>query len=108
MQNSGDCEVYVDYLNVQGADHDLVVKPFSWKGSDVSLRKFIVSAFNNEVGMQPIETTGASVDGDNDEISVADVTAMVIYLANQTRPHTQLELDKLRRTLIKEGSCQIH
>ncbi len=106
-QYRDDCEVNINYSHVQGIDDDLVIKPFSWKGSDVSLRKFTIDAFNNEIGMQPVETTGTGVDGDNDgvtdEVSVADVTAMVIYLAGQTRPHTQVELDRLRRELVAAG-----
>ena len=85
-------------------DHDLVIRPYQWKGSDLSLREFVRTAFNNEIGMQPVETTGDGFDGDADgivdEVSVADVTATTIYVAGQPRPVTQIELDQLRADLI--------
>lgn len=85
-------------------DHDLVIRPYQWKGSDLSLREFVREAFNNEIGMQPVETTGDGFDGDGDgtvdEVSVADVTATTIYVAGQPRPVTEIELDQLRADLI--------
>jgi len=85
-------------------DRDLVIRPYQWKGSDLSLRAFVRTAFNNEVGMQPVETTGDGFDGDADgvvdEVSVADVTATTIYVAGQPRPVTQIELNQLRSDLI--------
>jgi hypothetical protein len=91
-------------------DSDLVVRPYQWKGSDLSLREFVRTAFNNEIGMQPVETTGDGFDGDADgivnEVSVADVTATTIYVAGQPRPVTQIELDQLRSDLIDaEGNA---
>ena len=85
-------------------DHDLVIRLYQWKGSDLSLREFVREAFNNEIGMQPVETTGDGFDGDADgtvdEVSIADVTATTIYVAGQPRPVTQIELDQLRVDLI--------
>ncbi|MEO0974955.1 MAG: di-heme oxidoredictase family protein, partial [Pseudomonadota bacterium] len=55
----------------------------------------------------PVEVVGAGVDGDGDgvvnEVFVEDITATVIYVAGQTRPHTELELDSLRRELESLG-----
>ncbi len=82
------------------------LRPFQWKGSDISLRAFTLDALNNEISMQPEEVIG-SMDGDGDgvtnEATIADVTALVIYMAGQTRPHTELELDRVRRALLLEG-----
>ncbi|WP_394172950.1 di-heme oxidoredictase family protein [Thalassotalea litorea] len=87
----------------QGVKDDLIVRPFQWKGSELSVRNFSRDAFQNELGMDPVELTGDDIDGDFDgvvnEISIADITAMVIYLAAQPRPTSLIELDELRQTL---------
>jgi hypothetical protein len=97
----------VDTSNVQGVDADLVIKPFGWKGIIAPLRLFNAAAFHNELGMTPTELAGADVDSDADgvvnEIRIADVSAMTIYLAAQPRPTTLLELDDLRRFLLRIG-----
>lgn len=91
-------------IDSNSVDHDLVIRPYQWKGSDVSLREFVRTAFNNEIGMQPVEITGDGYDGDADgivdEVSIADVTATTIYVAGQPRPVTQIELYRLRADLI--------
>lgn len=90
-----------------GIADDLIVRPFQWKGTTASIREFARDAFHNELGMDAVEITGDGVDGDfdgiSDEISIADVTAMTIYLAAQPRPTTLLELDGLRRMLLREN-----
>ena len=84
---------------VEGVDDDLVVKPFQWKGSDVSLRQFMRDATHRELGLQATELVGREVDGDFDgvinELSAGDLTGMVIYAAAQPRPTTSLELASL-------------
>jgi hypothetical protein len=97
----------LDFSGVQGIDIDLVVKPFEWKGVERSLRTFSRGAFHQELGLQPVEITGDDLDGDFDgvvnEISIADVTAMAVYLAGQPRPTTRVELDELRQRLQRLG-----
>ena len=67
-------------------------------GSDlmVRIRAFNRDAAHQELGMQPVETTGYDIDGDYDgvvnELTVGDITALSIYSAGQTRPTTKLEL----------------
>jgi len=104
--DSDACAFEIDYSAIMGIDMDLVVKPFQWKGSDVSLRKFANGAFHDEIGMQPVETAGVGIDGDGDgvidEVHVDDVTSTVVYMAGQTRPHTEIELDELRQALEAE------
>jgi cytochrome c peroxidase len=84
---------------VRGVASDLVIRPFQWKGSTVSLRDFNRNASHNELGMQAVELAGAGRDGDFDgvvdELSVGDQTALAVYLAAQPRPVTRLELDAL-------------
>jgi CxxC motif-containing protein (DUF1111 family) len=77
-------------------DSDLVIRPFQWKGADVTLRTFVREAANNELGMQAVELVGRGVDGDHDgvvnELSVGDVSALEVYVAAQPRPVTKVEL----------------
>lgn len=101
-RKNGKCPRKVD-LNVKGVDKDLVVKPFQWKGSEAFLRGFNRGASHNELGMQPVETTGDDVDGDGDgvvnEFSIDDQTAMTVYVAAQPRPVTRKELTRVFNAL---------
>lgn len=93
------CDVEFDTSRVTGVQADLVVRPFQWKGLNRSVREFNRGAAHDELGMQPVETTGAGVDGDfdgvSDEMTIGDMTALAIYLAAQPRPTTKLELAAL-------------
>ncbi len=95
--------------NVHGVDQDLVIKPFQWKGVEPSVRSFNRGASHNELGMQPVELTGDDVDGDGDgvrnEMTIADMTALAVYLAGQPRPVTLIELDILRQMLNAMGAA---
>lgn len=97
--NTDPCIVEFGTSEVEGVDSDLVVRPLQWKGKNVSVRDFTRDAAHQELGMQPVETTGAGVDGDYDgvvdEMTVGDMTAMVLYMAAQPRPTTRLELASL-------------
>ncbi len=93
------CKVGFDTAGVVGVAADLVIRPLQWKGNHVSVRDFTRDAAHNELGMQPVETTGDGVDGDFDgvvdEMTVGDMTALVLYMAAQPRPTTKLELASL-------------
>ncbi len=93
------CQVAFDTAKVTGVEPDLVVRPLQWKGNFVSVRDFTRDAAHNELGMQPVETTGDGVDGDFDgvvdELTVGDLTALVLYTAAQPRPTTRRELASL-------------
>lgn len=95
-------------VNAKGVADDLVVRPYQWKGTTAWVREFSRDAFHNEMGMDPVELAGDGVDADYDgvadEISIADVTAMAIYIAAQPRPTTLLELDDLRSDLEAEDA----
>lgn len=102
-----DCLGVVDDGGLEGIDRDLLVRPFQWKGVEPTVRSFSRGAKHNELGMQPVELTGDGVDGDGDgvadEISIADMTAMTVYLAGQPRPVSELELNRLRLDLLRAG-----
>jgi CxxC motif-containing protein (DUF1111 family) len=87
-----------DESAVKGVDSDLVIRPFRWKGADVTLRAFVREAANNELGLQAVELVGRGVDGDFDgvvnELSIGDVSALEVYVAAQPRPVTRVELAK--------------
>lgn len=93
------CRVEFDTSDVKGVEPDLVIRPLQWKGNHVSVRDFSRDAAHNELGMQPVETTGDGVDGDFDgvvdELTVGDLTALVLYMAAQPRPTTNMELASL-------------
>ncbi|WP_144394419.1 di-heme oxidoredictase family protein [Pleionea sediminis] len=92
-------------INAEGVKNDLVIRPFQWKGNVASVRQFSRGAFHNELGMSPVEMVGEDVDGDFDgvinEITIADNTAMTLYLAGQPRPTSLLELDQIRHELTR-------
>jgi hypothetical protein len=94
------CQVQVSTAEVSGVGADLVVRPFQWKGSVASLRTFCRNAANEELGLQAVELVGAGVDGDfdgvADELTVGDVTSLVLYVAAQPRPTTRIELANLK------------
>jgi hypothetical protein len=45
----------VNTSGVVGVDADLRVKPFFFEGSTVSIREFVVGAFNDEMGLQAVD-----------------------------------------------------
>jgi len=55
----------VDVSQVQGVDPDLRVKPFAAHGETISIREFVIGAFNKEMGFQSIdpEVTAAALGG---------------------------------------------
>jgi len=82
----------VNLKDVQGVDHDLVIRPFSQKGVIASLRQFTVNALNHHHGMLATERFGArwtgtsdfDEDGHHDELQDGDISALVAWQA--TRP----------------------
>ncbi|WP_444931273.1 di-heme oxidoredictase family protein [Microbulbifer sp. SSSA002] len=81
----------LDTTNVEGIDHDLVVRPFGRKGDNASVREFDVIALAFHMGMQAVEEFGGeTADADNDgvvnEISVGDLSALSIFITTLERP----------------------
>jgi hypothetical protein len=93
------CKVQFDTTRVTGVDSDLLIRPLQWKGANISVRDFNRGAAHNDLGMQPVETTGAGVDDDfdgvTDEFTIGDLTAMTVYIAAQPPPTTRVELARL-------------
>src|SRR3990172_1481236 len=81
----------VDTSGVQGVSPDLVIRPFGRKGQNKSLRHFSIQAFNRHHGMQPVEAleqldppfsdSDPDQDGVSDELTVGDITAVMVFLA---------------------------
>lgn len=53
----------VDTSRVVGVDPDLRVKPFFAQGETVSIREFVVGAFNDEMGLQAVDPLTAAAAG---------------------------------------------
>lgn len=89
----------LDLSAVSGIDDDLILRPLEWKGLTHSVRAFVRNAAHQELGMQPVELVGTDIDADFDgvtnELSVGEITALVIYQAAQPRPVTSIELNAL-------------
>lgn len=96
-----------NYQDVVGVSPDLIVRPQGWKGNLPTLRAFSADAAFGEMGMQSNEVfwkqntdpdSGSTpmFDGDGDgiehELSVGDITALVMYFALQETPTTVIEL----------------
>jgi cytochrome c551/c552 len=101
----------VDYSEVDGIDHDLVVKPFGQKGVVGSLREFTIDALNLHHGMQADERFGMAetgrkdfdADGVADEIGVGDVTALTLFQALLPMPGRLVPADPEARAVVDWG-----
>ena len=97
----------VDTSNVEGVDADLLIKPFHQKGVVVSLREFTVSAMNHHHGMQAAERFGDGADPDNDgvinELTVGDVTAVIVFQATLPVPGQALPSHPKARKAAERG-----
>jgi len=80
----------LDTSDVQGIEHDLVVRPFGRKGEFISTRDFDISAMQFHFGIQPTEMVGEGVDADGDgvvnELSVGELSALAIFNTTLERP----------------------
>jgi len=84
----------VDLSKVEGLDTDLVVRPFSQKGLMTSLRQFTINPMNHHHGMQATERFGSrwtgevdfDEDGRENELSDADISALVAWQATLPSP----------------------
>lgn len=100
-----------DASSLQGIDPDLVVKPFSFKGVVTSLREFAVNALNHHHGMQAIERFGWERTGlrdfDDDgvpvELTVGQITALVLFQASLEAPSQVLPAAPARRNAARRG-----
>jgi len=108
----------VDGSRVEGVDRDLIIKPFNQKGTVVSLRVFSINAMNHHHGMQAVErfgigqkdsqgnlitTSDFDEDGVPDELTVGDITALVLFQAAMNIPGRVLPDDPVRRAAAERG-----
>lgn len=101
----------VDLSALQGIDTDLIIRPFSQKGVFVSLRQFTVNAMNQHHGMQAIERFGSRWTGEDDfdedgiknEMSPADISALVAWQASLPPPTQQKPEDLQWQQAAAEG-----
>lgn len=113
----------VDASNISGVDTDLRVKPFFAEGSEFSIRRFILGAFHNEMGLEAsgdpdittasaggrvVTPSGMVLDGSSDkitappqpdpqngnEIDPALVDHLEFYLLNYFKPGHGQQTDK--------------
>jgi CxxC motif-containing protein (DUF1111 family) len=91
--------VRLDLSGVEGVDPDLVVRPLGWKGTVPTVRVFTVGAAAGPMSLQAEELVwkladkGAPApdpdgDGVERELSVGDVTALVVYGSAQETPQS--------------------
>jgi cytochrome c peroxidase len=91
--------VHLDLSGVHGVDPDLVVRPLGWKGTVPTVRVFTVGAAAGPLSLQAEELVwklaekgapGPDPDGDGveRELSVGDVTALVVYGSAQETPQS--------------------
>lgn len=101
----------VKLTEVRGVDPDLVVRPWSQKGTVSSLRTFSVNALNLHHGMQASERFGVhatgAMDYDRDgmpvEITDGDITAITIFQATLPVPRQVMPTDPVRRRAASDG-----
>ncbi|MFK8033053.1 MAG: di-heme oxidoredictase family protein [Hyphomicrobiales bacterium] len=102
----------LELREIDGVDTDLVIRPFSQKGVMTSLRQFTVNALNHHHGMQSEERFGArwtgeidfDEDGQGDEITIGDVSALVAWQAALKPPGVKVPKDLNWKMAASRGS----
>lgn len=101
----------LDTSKIEGVDSDLIIKPFHQKGVVNSIRTFTINACNQHHGLQADERFGAALTGSDDfdgdgvknEMSVGDITALVIFQATLPVPRRVLPSDPAGRREVTLG-----
>ena len=111
----------IDYAELEGVDHDLVVKPFGWRGVFKSLREFVEVSAHKHLGLQSerlvhapyreVELgTGPLHDPDQDgvlrELSEGQITALVSFLATLDSPQVEVPTHGLYQVPPKIGPLE--
>ena len=85
----------------------LILRPWHQASNVVSLREFTNTAFNQHHGMQSTERFGLDTDADGDgvknELTVGDITSIVLFQAQLGTPGRKLPEDPVRRKGAEEG-----
>jgi len=88
---------------------NLVIRPFHQSGSVVSIREFTNNAFNHHHGMQSVERFGDGIDADGDgvvnELTIADITAAVLYQATLPVPQQVVSENPGVRRAVQRGEA---
>jgi len=86
----------------------LIIQPFIQSGLFASLRQPTAIVFNNHVGMQATELFGIGTDPDQDgvfnELTRADITAAVIFMATRAVPGQVIPGNQEVKDAIEDGS----
>ncbi len=101
----------LDFSDVEGIDHDLIVKPFGVRGVAISIREFTIAALNQHHGLQAIERFGwertgfRDFDGDGVEVEVTlgQVTALTLFQAALPAPRPSASTDPAQRARERRG-----
>lgn len=95
----------VDSSSIEGIDTDLVIKPFGWRGVFSTLREFVEVSAHKHLGMQSEHLVTAAyrdvelglsrdydpdADGIQRELTEAQITALVSFLATLDTPQIEL------------------
>lgn len=104
---------WLDFDEVEGIDHDLIVKPFHQAGKVISLREFTNNAMNHHHGIQTEErfdlNPAKGVDFDEDgvarELTIGDVTAITLWQAALPVPQQVLPDDPDAVAEIEHGEA---
>lgn len=90
-----------------GEPPSLVIRPFHQSGSVVSIREFTNNAFNHHHGMQSVERFGDGIDADGDgvvnELTIADITAAVLFQATLPVPQQVVPRNPRTRRAVQVG-----
>ncbi len=90
----------LDTHQVQGLDADLVVRPFSAKGTVATLREFTQDAAERHLGLRTVE--GQAKEG---ELTSADLTALVLWQATRPVPRQVAPKDPQRAADARQGQA---
>jgi hypothetical protein len=79
----------LDTSKVEGVSPDLIIRVMGRTGNHKSIRRFSNQAFNRHLGIQPEEavqffsphSSDPDLDGVSDELTIGDVTALVVFEA---------------------------
>jgi hypothetical protein len=90
----------------------LIVQPWLQSGSVASLRELTNTSFNQHLGIQTAERFGAGADPDGDgiadEMTVADVTAVALFVATLPAPGRVIPGDPATERAIAAGEQIFH
>ncbi len=101
----------LDMSKIDGVDYDLVIRPFGVKGIAASIREFTIGALNQHHGIQAVERFGwertgrrdFDLDGIEDEFSVDQLTALVLFQASLPPPSQTFSSEPAERQKERDG-----